>query len=896
MMSFYETVKYEDYLFAYYMLVTRGVFDHEEFQIPLLHPRGDFCFLEEDIDLIHEYMGNLQLQSEPVMDVPEGSEEQQEIVGFTDSNIGQNVGQMGNVDNIVSSIHTGDYEISRFLERPVLITSVDIPQGEAYSDREIQPWYDFFNTTSVKNKLQNYAFIQCDLNIKVVVKCSPFIYGAYGLSYHAQQGLTGFQRYDDNLEINRIPFSQRMGIIIEPHKNKGGEFTLPFFHYKNWLELTNTQEVRDFGRLVLYHLAPLKSANGQSTKGCTINLYAWASNIKLAGCSSASILQSTLMKDATPAVDALTKNEQYGKGPVSKVASTVASISETIEDVPIIGPFAKVASFGSKLIGGIASIFGFSNVPVIDNVEPFKDVPFHAFANAEISVPMEKLSIDPKNELTIDPRTVGLEGHDELSIDRFCRRQSFMQEEEWLQSFVKNDYFMAFNVSPAMRAVVENTDDYTIQETPLGVASTLFSNWRGEIIYTFKIIKSQYHTGALQVVYDPVGDPFTATDLSSVIQTKIIDISETDTFSIRVPWTQPQSFLRVDPDGRKPGIAKGLNTATSDYDTDYHNGRLALKVFNPLTGPDETSSVIVLCYVHGEKMALCNPSRVQQNLSYFTAQSQIELDDEPVEYTVGTAVPIPDKIFDVNFGEVYYSLRNVMRRTCKAYTEPCDPGSITDEILWKFWQTKYPPCFGYDPNGRHMVRNIPDTEDVPFNWTHNVPFTTLAPCFVGMRGSMHWHYNANGDAPITKFMTARETDYTTAPLRERVHPSSTNYSEIPKFNYNYETGSLTGMSLVNSRTQTGLQVCIPQYNKFRFVGTDPTYYVSGRDKDDTSNEKLSVLTTATDSTSDAGKTIAIDFYCEIGTDFNLFYFLSVPRKYDYKNAQPAAADLIWSES
>jgi len=685
-----------------------------------------------------------------------------------------------------------------------------------------------------------------------------------------------------------------MGIIIEPHKNKGGEMTLPFFHYKNWLEITSLNEVKDFGRLQLYHLAPLQSANGQSTKGCTVIIYAWASNVKLAGCSAANILQSSLVEDATPAVNALTKNDQYGKGPISKVASTVASVTESIEDVPIIGPFAKVATFGSKLIGGIASLFGFSNVPVIDNVAPFKDVPFHAFANAEISVPMEKLSIDPKNELTIDPRTVGLEGHDELSIDRFCKRQSFIQEETWLQSFVKDDYFMAFNVSPMMRAVVENTLDFTIQETTLSTAALLFSNWRGEIVYTFKIIKSQYHTGALQLVYDPVGNPFGGTDLSSVVQTKIVDISETDTFSIRVPWTQPQSFLRADPDGRLPGVAKGLNTPTTNYDTDMHNGRLALKVYNPLTGPDETSNVVVLCYVHAEKMTLANPSRIQKDLSYFQAQSQMIPDDEAVEYTMGTSVDVPKQIFDVNFGEVYYSLRNVMRRTCKAYSEPLDPGANVRETVFKFWQTKYPPTFGNDPNGRHMVRNQANTADVQFNWAHNTPFTTLAPCFVGMRGSMHWHYNLNGDSSLTKLLISRETDGgSVSYFRERKQVPSTNYGEIPKFYFLHDESSLTGSSLINSRTQTGMQVSVPQYNKFRFVGTDPTYYVMGRDKDDTQNERVTAVTTITDPTVSLNDHNNLDLYCEIGTDFNLFYFLSVPRKYDYKNQEPAAASLTW---
>jgi len=173
-MTFYETIKYEDYLFAYYMLVTEGIYDHIDFNVPLLHPHSDYYLTKDDIEAVHNCVDNMYLQSTPILEIPEGEIDQQQVVGFVDSNVGEDVGQTGTIDSITSSIHTGDYDINKFLERPVAIYTKNIPQGEAYSDIEITPWFDFFNTPSVKNKLENYAFIQCDLNIKVVVKCSPF--------------------------------------------------------------------------------------------------------------------------------------------------------------------------------------------------------------------------------------------------------------------------------------------------------------------------------------------------------------------------------------------------------------------------------------------------------------------------------------------------------------------------------------------------------------------------------------------------------------------------------------------------------------------------------------------------------------------------------------------------
>jgi hypothetical protein len=57
-------------------------------------------------------------------------------------------------------------------------------------------------------------------------------------------------------EEERLILTQRPTIYIESHKNKGGEMTLPFFYYKNWLKL-NLTDVIGMGKIDFYPLSNL---------------------------------------------------------------------------------------------------------------------------------------------------------------------------------------------------------------------------------------------------------------------------------------------------------------------------------------------------------------------------------------------------------------------------------------------------------------------------------------------------------------------------------------------------------------------------------------------------------------------------------------------------------------
>lgn len=106
----------------------------------------------------------------------------------------------------------------------------------------------------------------------------------------------------------------------------------------------------------------------------------------------------------------------------------------------------------------------------------------------------------------------------------------------------------------------------------------------------------------------------------------------------------------------------------------------------------------------------------------------------------------------VYMGENVRSLRHLLRRVNLVdVTTIVSPN--TGLTTWTF--PKYPPWYGYDPNGISTARNVGGTANVPFNWSHNTPYSVLAPCFIAQRGSVHWHLAPKSSQPLSHIALAR---------------------------------------------------------------------------------------------------------------------------------------------
>lgn len=821
-------------------------------------------------------------ETDPVLEAEQLLEK--EVVTFENSSSDiSTINYAAIYDDVASDLYTKNYELGDFLSRPTRLYHYTVTPGAPFVAVTETVWTDFFGNTRIQKKLDNYSYIQCKLKLKVVVNSTPFVYGMLGVSYAPLPSFTPISDFT----TNKILTSQRPTIWIDLAKSQGGEMELPFFYYKNWLELNLAATTNDMGTIKIWQVVQAAVANAGITSTPSITIYAWAEDVRLYGNTINLAIQSS------------------ESGPVSGIASTVANAASYFTDIPLIGRFAKATTIGASAIASIASMFGYSNIPVIKEATPMKSAPFHGMASAHISNVIDKLTIDPQNELSISPTTVGLPPSDELAIANLTSRKAIIATPNWATTDAIDTLLFAANICPTLCELNTATaNQIVLIETPVAMTSRMFEHWRGDIIFNVKIIKSPYHRGRLVINYDPTGNIITTADNNNVVQTVIIDIDEGDEFNLRIPYMAPQSFLLV-PDTLQADFAINGGAITT-YDSDFHNGRLTIRVLNNLTAPLDTAAIKLVISISGaENFELANPSdiRFANNSGIFPSPFVIQssevvatsVRDVPTtssgcpEYVMGTSRPTPQNVYDVNFGERIASIREVLRRTVKVGTERCGTNTAGTSLdLYMFTHTKYPQSFGFDSNGIHGAVQINGIGlDSNFNFVNTGPFQWIQGCFVGMRGSTMWHYCGLDQTSIPTMRVRRLSTNivngaavtTRASLRNiTANLASASFSASARGGTTRCTGGYGGISLIHQATQTGLSVLYPQYNKFRFVTTNPANSTYGSAVDDTLNEKftLDIITSNKN-----GVYTAYDRYFSIGPDFTFFYFLNVPPRYCY---------------
>ncbi len=811
----------------------------------------------------------------------------QEVIQFLDENEGPTVGFNSNMDNVeTNDVTSANSDLGDFLKRPVKIASFTWAETDAVgTSHTYSPWHLFFNDTRIKYKTNNYAFLQCDLKVKVLINASPFYYGALLMSYEPLPNFAaGSYSSITNDTGTRyfIPYSQRPHMWVYPSTSAGGTMTLPYFWHKNWLRLQVAQDFTDMGELTFLNYTALASANGATGVGVTVQIYAWAENVRISGPSIGLAMQ---------AYDA-----PYN-GPVSGPASAVAAAAGILKKIPIISSFATAAEMGAKAVAFGAHLLGFTNHPVIADVDPMKPLAMPPMSTSEISYPVEKLTLDPKNELSIDPRVAGLSGLDEMSISHLVQKESYICTASWATTNVAEDILFSSAIGPTMFDCDNATNSKTYM-TPMCWLSYNFKHWRGDIIFRFRFVASPYHKGRVRVIYDPYGyageNIISDSASSTAVFNQIIDLGKDSDVEIRVPYQQAVAWLE---NPGYPILANQLwsisGSPTFIHDDTYTNGTLVMRVSNALTAPVSSSTVKILVFVRGaENLEFANPVNAFADIgtkvySYLAPQSSdepYEADDDRQELIAGGVVhaPPPERYL-VNFGEAIMSLRQVMRRSSFVMTRMLPSDTTHMDYLYKRFMSRWPPHPGYDTNGGLSAKGVITTgSDFDYNFCSLHPIQYIAPAFIGTRGSVMWHINTTNPDYITSIRVFRAPLVNTTVSASAVGlTAGSNSNAVGRFYNLYANGGSAGQAVTNQRTQAGISVVMPNYSRYKFQSTSPLNATELQIADGSRADGMTLEIVSAGTFGPVPANTRTWFYAGIGTDYGLHFFLNVPTLWIY---------------
>jgi hypothetical protein len=800
------------------------------------------------------------------------------------------VGEIASYSSLTDSTFDEDADsiagLASFLSRPVLIQEVNWTEGASdaqFPTYDIHPWHAYFADSKIANKVKNFGRIHCKLHLKFMFNSSPFYYGALRATYEPLRDM--LQEYSN--AKNLIPASQMPGVYIMPQGETVTEMELPFLCPTNWLNPMSVSDLQGMGTLRWWGYVPLHNVNNEATTSINVSVYAWAEDVTVSGLTSLETLQS---------------EAQPEKGKVSGLMSKAGQLAGSLSSLPVIGQYASLASAGAKVAGSVAAAFGLCNEPVTSDVNPMAPKAFHAFANVETSMPIDKLCIDPNNVVTTDLSVAGTEGEDPLAMSELLR-ESLLVSQQIGSSATAGYNVLSIRVNPGavLSENLHGTSSVGWYHTPLAYYGRFFELWRGSLIYRFKFVKTKFHQGRVRVSWDPAKDISTEPDSETVTLSKIFDLSVGDEFEFEVPYKSKRMWNRVaavTPYQISDGAFSFVETQT--------NGILSLKVHNKLTSPVTPCNITVSIYVRpGADFQFAQPKELP-SMSLWDVQSEAVPD--------GTRNKTGEHIAQITVGENIRSIRPFLHRTSLSHVQPVGnphPTGTTDALGAGIVASlnllpRLPLWFGYNSDygfnwAYKMLDSLPH-KSTKFNASVTHPICWVLNCFAGNRGSVNIQVNILGGSENTGtriesaslerttqscILHADNQDVNRAShVLEYGGSSLANLAaaNVPVFGATVFPAGQRGITVTKEITQSALAANIPQYTPYRLNITRPDYpwgmfSLSGDSW--ASTIRLDTIFSRNSSTSTITGWPIAEVYYSAGSDFQPVFFTCVPPMFSY---------------
>ncbi len=804
-----------------------------------------------------------------------------ETVRFIDNAAGDTL-VLPTTDNPVARVDdTDDLTLGRFFARPTLIHTASWSTSDVTGNlgSAFDPWTLFLSSAAIRKKLDNFAYLRGNLHIKILVNGTPFQYGAVRYCYFPYASSGKIRTNPVSALPLLIPYSQTPGVFLHPQANAGGQMILPFFYLKNWLDITTASEVATMGSIQPVVYAPLKLAVTGGSTSVTLRTYAWMTDVQLMG----STLKLSLQGD------------EYGDGPISLPASAIAAAAGALTKIPVIGRFARATEIGAGAISKMASLFGYTNVPVIADVHALVPNVAPHLASTQIGQPIQKLTVDPKQELSIDSSFHSLGSEDELAISYLKKKESYFGGTSWSTTDAAGTQIFNMRINPNLDANIPITNSLSATvghrsyQVPLSYFGRLFNYWRGDIRVRVKVICTKFHKGRLKISYDPIADISATDPPENVVYTQILDIGEHDDVVFTIPYHQPEGWKSIDKNniGSNDNWTPGGSLAPR---AEFDNGTLTIRVLNTLTAP-AASSVNLLFFVSGgdnfEYAAPATTLQADSSPSYptmFDLQGEDTTDVVATEMVVGTRAAILPERYAVNMGECVSSLRSLLHRHTLYQTRNVSDNSTAGNREMYTVFRRFPAVPGFNTASSNSASKVVAASGTsPFVFARMTPLAWVTYAYCGFRGSFNWTLTLNSSASVgVDDISVMRSGLTTntSTLLSAAYATGTAGAKLASYNgYNPPTllkdaGLVGGGAITSNRVNNSIMVNVPNYNKNNFARAVPSESWAGSATDDTNKDV--VLYKVTFNNAPSTNEVSLNMYVGAGPDFNPIFFLCCP--------------------
>lgn len=809
---------------------------------------------------------------------------------------------------------TDDATLDNFFSRPLKISTQEWGTGTTLG-YDFDPWELYFGNPRVINRMTNYNLMRAKLHLKIVINGNGFQYGRAIVGYLPLDTHDNMSTLSALIPQDLVQLSQCPHIFVDPTTSTGGELCLPYYNHFNNSSIP-FGNYRNLGRIYVRSINALKHANGAGDK-CTVSIFAWAENVQLNVLTSVDAPTLTPQSGMEPnkgKKNTMSKSSRGGKksgyakqgggsttpgkeideanstGMVSGLATSIVKAANALSVIPQIAPFAMATSKVVGAVGNAAKAFGYSRPPITKNPEPYRPTPSSQLATTNTPDTAIKLTVDEKQELTIDPGIAGLGPEDPLSIQNIASRESYLTKFNWIMGTAPETLLFNVRVDPA-QFDVSGGSAYHFPATAM--AALPFEYWTGTLKFRFQIVCSAFHKGRLKFVYDPL---FLDSNEYNTNYIEIVDIADTQDFTLEVGNGQATTLLEHAIPGEDP-IAEMHSTLPLEY-RPFGNGVVGVYIVNELTTPNsfvENDIQVNVFISAGDDFEVFVPSDHFQKFVFkpqsgFEPQSGNEIvpesqdtqepsaPEQSMSDKLGPGIQDTQQLNKVFVGETIVSFRTLLKRynLWRRDKTSSDGGAVTKR--YRVTKSMFP---FYRGNVSGAV-DICGSTNQPYNYVNTVMLHWVTAAFSGWRGSIRYKlmfdkcYQSKSDNVDSRVYVTREPIFP---------PGQPSYRR-DLINYPFATSDAScsnqimagitrvtgtkGMMYATDKINPVVEFEVPYYSQYRFTPGKQIDYTE--DYNWTPNWSMEAQVFA------SGGTV-VDYHVAAGEDFQVYFFTGLPRMY-----------------
>lgn len=466
-------------------------------------------------------------------------------------------------------IHT----IKDFLSRPIIIqtglwSSSTVAETQLYTANFPEA---LIANAMLQEKLGGFVGLRATLVVKVQVNSQPFQQGRLMLQYYpyAQympnrvalvnstlQGRSGCPRTDLDLSVGtevemRIPY-------VSPHVYYNlitGQGSFGSIYLVVYSQLRD--QVTGTGSVEYTVWAHLEDVDVQYPTGANIFTGSAPNYASIAQKMSAGnfterdlreIMRSKAYSKRPDKIYAQVATEIKQLKEAGTISTGLGKISEglsTMSKIPVLGNLFTRPAWISAQASNIFKILGFSK-PTVQGLPCESKLRGQArMANFDGADTSHKMALSAQNEIETKSGLAGTSA-DEMALSHVLPIPNYWDRFTWKTTDATNAVLWDNYVTPMKIKPYSDTIADRYRCTHMGYVANTHTYWRGSIVYTFKFVKTQYHSGRLRISFIPFyfnktisnGEP----DVSRT-QKIIVDLRTSTEVSFTVPYVSSRPWM-----------------------------------------------------------------------------------------------------------------------------------------------------------------------------------------------------------------------------------------------------------------------------------------------------------------------------------------------------------------